>query len=445
MEAFAAALAHADHEIGRVIDALRAAGELDNTLVIFLQGDNGASAEGGPEGALFQQSRMNGQVEDPAYALSRIDDLGGPKLYNHYSAAWGWATDAPFRYYKQIASYFGGTRNGLVISWPERIKTAGLRTQFHYVTDIAPTIYDAAGIRPPTTLNGTRQMPIDGISMKYSFDHPNQPSRRRVQYFEVVGNAGIYQDGWMASMRPTYDPWDYLNARKVDPRKRQWELFNLAEDFTQAKDLSAEQPAKLRAMQKLFWAEARKNNVLPMQPEAGAGAPSPARGRSSFWLPVGLTDMPYGVAPPLANRSFTIEADVTVPRGGAQGVIASQGGRFGGWALYVKDGQPVFHYNALDPHRYSIASPAQLEPGARHLVAHFAYDGGRRGSGGTLTLQVDGRTVAEGRIDRTLPNWISHTEGLSVGRDTQTPVSEDYAVEGSAFNGAFAGIRIKLD
>ncbi|MGE0666504.1 MAG: sulfatase-like hydrolase/transferase [Sphingomonadales bacterium] len=447
MEAYAASVAYMDHEIGRVIQSLKDSGEYDNTLIIFIQGDNGSSAEGGMNGLMFQQSRINGYKEDLAYMVTRIDDIGGPMLYNHFGAAWGWAMNTPFQYYKQVAGYFGGTRNGVVISWPKAIKDkGGLRSQFHYVTDIAPTIYEAVGVDAPAELNGVPQKPIDGIGMEYSFA-ASGPSRRMIQHFEMVGNRGIYADGWVAAMKPYRTPWGITSAADSDPNEQPWELYNVARDFSEADDLSKQNPKKLREMKELFWAEAGRNNVLPLRTDftTQKDMPSLTTGRTVFTFPAGAVRISQDTAPHIVNRSWSVSADVTVPEGGAHGVIATQGGRFGGWGFYVKDGRPVFHYNALDPRRYTVTAPEPLTPGTHKVMARFASDGGKFGPGGVLRLFVDGNQVAQGKIEHTLGNWISHTEGLDIGLDTGTPISEDYAVTDSKFSGGLEKVTITLE
>ncbi|MBI1181165.1 MAG: sulfatase-like hydrolase/transferase [Alphaproteobacteria bacterium] len=445
MEAYAAAVAHMDSEVGRLIQYLKDSGQYDNTLIIFIEGDNGSSAEGGPNGLLFQQSMINGYKEDLDYMVSRIPDIGGPMLYNHYPAAWGWAMDTPFQYYKQIASYFGGTRNGLVISWPNEIKDkGGLRSQFHYVTDIAPTIYQAVGVQAPAMLDGVPQKPLDGVSMEYSFTAPDAPSHRHMQYFEMVGNRGIYKDGWVAAMRPFRQPWG-INEPGAKAETQPWELYHVADDYSEAVDLSKANPQKLRDMQNLFWAEAGRNQVLPIRTELTAeGRPSLAKDRTVFTYPAGMVRISQDTAPHIVNRSFSVEADVVVPQGGAKGVLVTQGGRFGGWGMYVKDDKVVFHYNALDPRRYTIRAQEPLTPGPHKVVADFKSDGGKFGPGGVVTISVDGHQVGQGRVEHTLGNWISHTEGMDIGLDTGTPIDEEYDVADSKFTGDLKGVTIRL-
>ncbi|BCH26655.1 arylsulfatase [Mesorhizobium sp. L-8-3] len=448
MEVFAGALSHADHQIGRIIDAIEEMGELDNTLVIYIQGDNGASAEGTPQGLLNEMTIANNIPEDFSEILRRMDELGGPLTYNHFPVGWAHATNTPFQWTKQIASHFGGTRNGLVISWPARIKDqGGIRTQFHHVIDIAPTVLEAVGVETPAELNGVAQTPIEGVSMAYTFDDANAPSRHRTQYFEELGNRAIYNDGWVAATTPPVAPWIVVGG-KPDVLDYEWELYNVAEDFSQAVNLAEKEPAKLRAMQDLFWIEAAKYNVLPLDNSSVERfdvsiRPSLTRGRSVFTYFPGQVRIPEGTAPDLKNKSFKIGADVEIPAGGANGLIATQGGRFNGWGLYLLDGRPVFHYNLVGVRRFTFAGTEKLLPGKHFILVDFKYDGGALGTGGAVTLNVDDNKVAEGRVDSTYPFRVSLDETFDVGEDTGTPVSEDYKVPFS-FTGTLNRVLIRL-
>ena len=432
MEVYAGALTHADHQIGRILDAVKELGELDNTLVIYIQGDNGASAEGSPQGLLNEMTYFNGVPEDFKEVARRIEELGGPMTYNHYPVGWAHAMDTPFQWTKQVASHFGGTRNGLVISWPARIKDkGGIRTQFHHAIDIAPTILDACGIQFPAVLNGVPQKPVEGVSMVYSFDDAKAPSKRRTQYFEMFANRAIYNDGWVATTTPPVTPWDIF-GKVPDVDDYQWELYHVAEDFSQAVNLAAREPAKLRALQDLFWVEAAKYNVIPIDNSRTerfdvANRPSLTRGRSVFTYFPGQVRIPEGAAPDLKNKSFKIAADVVVPASGAEGIIATQGGRFNGWGLYLLQGKPVFHYNLAGVHRFTVAAKDKLTPGEHVIVADFKYDGGL-GKGAMVTITVNDKPAAQGRIERTTPFRMSIDETLDIGEDTGTPVSEDYRV-----------------
>jgi arylsulfatase len=433
MEVYAAALAHADHQMGRILDVIEAQGELDNTLVVYIQGDNGASAEGGPQGLLNEMTFFNAIPEDFREVLRRMDELGGPKTFNHYPIGWAHAMDTPFQWTKQIASHFGGTRNGLVVSWPARIKDkGGIRTQFHHVIDIMPTILEAAGVATPTSINGVVQKPVEGVSMAYTFDAPTAASKRTTQYFEMLGNRAIYHDGWVAATTPPTPPWS-SEGSSLGVEEYKWELYNVREDFSQANDLAAKEPARLKELQDLFWKEAEKYSVLPIDNSKVerldvSNRPSLTTGRTQFTYYPGLLRIPEGAAPDIKNKSFRISAELEVPAGGAQGMLLTHGGRFAGYGLYVLDGKPVFTYNLAGVARYSVVGKETLKPGKRTVVFDFKYDGGGLGKGGAGTMRVDGRTVATGRIERTLPFRLSLDETLDCGEDTGTPVAENYRV-----------------
>ncbi|WP_231639095.1 arylsulfatase [Sphingomonas profundi] len=452
MEAYAASLAFADAQIGRVIESIRASGQLDNTMVVFIQGDNGGSAEGGLNGLMFEQSGITGTKEDFGWALKNIDKIGGPEVYNHYPAAWGWAMNAPFPWYKQVASHAGGTRNGLVISWPGGIKDAGgLRSQFHYVTDIMPTILQAAKVPVPTNVNGAPQKPLDGISMAYSFTAPAAPSQRHVQVFEMMENVGIYKDGWMAGTLPKRKAWEVgsvsdKKAEGLSVDRRPWTLYDLTKDFSENDDLAAAHPEKLAEMKALFWQEAAKSHILPVHDftQGYEGRPSTIAGHDRFVYHAGLTRAYEKSVPSTIGRSYRIDADVVVPQGGAEGVLITQGGHFGGWGFYVDKGQLVFHYNALGPRQYQVRSVGRVPAGTHTLSADFRRDTPTARSGGTLTLAIDGKPVGSGRIDATLGGWISHNDGLDVGEDTLTPISDDYTIATSRFTGTLGQVVFTL-
>ncbi|MCC6712589.1 MAG: arylsulfatase [Candidatus Dadabacteria bacterium] len=435
MEVYAGALSYADDQVGRIIDALAESGELDNTLVVFIMGDNGASAEGTMQGTTNEvATAANGVTETEEFLLSMIDELGGPLTYNHYPVGWAHAMDSPMQWNKQVASHFGGTRNGMVISWPARIKdTGGVRPQFSHVIDIVPTIYEAANITPPTTIDGVEQKPIEGVSLVYTFDAPDAPTRHGTQYFELVGNRAIYKDGWIASTTPLRLPWVTV-GQEPNPDDFKWELYNVSEDFSQANDLAAENPEKLKEMQDAFDAEAKKYDVYPLDSSFASRAdpairPSLTRGRSEFTYYPGAVRIPEGSAPDFKNKSWAVAAEVNVPEGGADGVLATMGGRFGGWALLVQDGRPEFVYALSNQpgHKYRIASDKPL-PAGNHVVRFsLKYDGGGLGKGADGTLYVDGKEAAKGRISQTIGVRFSLDETFDVGEDTGTPVVEDYA------------------
>jgi arylsulfatase len=435
MEVYAAALSHADYEIGRVIDGIEESGQLDNTLVIYLMGDNGASAEGSMQGTTNEVGTAgNGVPENLEYLLSMIDELGGPLTYNHYPVGWAHAMDSPMQWTKQVASHFGGTRNGMAVSWPARIKDAGgFRHQFCHVIDIVPTILEAVGVPAPTMMDGIEQKPIEGTSLVYTFANASAPGRHSVQYFEMQGNRAIYKDGWMASTTPLRLPWETAVGIEPSPDDFKWELYNVNEDNSQANDLAKENPQKLKELQAAFEAEAQKYNVYPLDSSAAARLdpsirPSLSRGRSEFVFYPGLTRIPEGSAPDFKNKSFSMAAEVEVPPGGAEGVLATMGGRFGGWGLFVLDGKPQFAYafSNQPKHKYRIASSESLSPGKHTVRIDFIYDGGGIGKGGTVRLWVDQRQVAEGRVDRTVVVRFSLDETFDIGEDTGTPVVEDY-------------------
>jgi arylsulfatase A-like enzyme len=448
MEVYAAALAYSDNQMSRILDAIEADGELDNTLVIYIQGDNGASGEGGMQGLLNEMTFFNAIPEDFQEVMRRMDELGGPNTFNHYPVGWAHAMNTPFQWTKQIASHFGGTRNGLVISWPARIKDkGGIRTQFHHVIDIMPTILEAAGVPAPTSINGVAQKPIEGVSMAYTFDNPGAPSKRRTQYFEMLGNRAIYYDGWVAATTPPTPPWSSTGGN-VGVLDYQWELYNVKDDLTQAKNVAASNPAKLKELQDLFWVEAEKYNVLPIDNSKVErldvrNRPSLTQGRNEFTYYDGMIRIPEGAAPDLKNRSFGISAIVTIPEEGAEGVLMTQGGRFGGVGLYVKNGRPVFHYNVVGVARYTIAGEDKLTPGKHVITLDFNYDGGGFGKGGTATLTVDDKKVASDKLKRTIPFRISLDETLDIGEDTGTPVSEDYEVP-FKFTGELEKVTIQI-
>ncbi|MHB9879970.1 arylsulfatase [Pacificimonas sp. ICDLI1SI03] len=446
MEAYAASLSFADAQIGRIIQELKDRGEFDNTMIIFIQGDNGGSAEGSLNGLAFEQSVIN-RVDEPFdFLIQNIDKIGGPDLYTNYPAAWGWALNSPFPWYKQIASHLGGVRNGLAISWPDRIKKPGLREQFLFVSDVAPTIMDAANLPIPETVDGVEQKPVDGLSFLYTIDDAGAESRRQRQVFEVFTNLGIYDRGWWAGTSPARPAWDVSRGAKIPVSERNWELYNLAEDYSQTADLAKRHPEKLEYMKDLFWAEAEKSNILPVRDalEGVAGKPVQSDGRTSFVYQDVITRVPESAAPPTIGKSWRITADIELGDDPANGVLVTQGGKFGGYALYLINGQPVFTYNAIPPRVYSIRSEERIGAGRHRLEMHFAFDGEPSG-GGDVTLSVDGRDVASGRVGATLPIWISHTDGFDVGTDTITAINDDYRVRQSDFSGNLRRLEVRIE
>jgi arylsulfatase len=433
MEVFAGFTAETDHEMGRLLDVVRQLPDADNTLIFYEVGDNGSSAEGGLVGLLNENSFFNGVPETLADNLAHIDELGGPKHFNHFPAGWAWAMDTPFQWTKQIASHLGGVRNPLAVSWPARIKDdGGVRPQFHHVIDVAPTIYEAVGIEFPSVLNGVPQKPLDGVSMLYSFDSASAPGRRRSQYFEMFINRAIYHDGWWAASR-TGIPWESEPPTPIDPDKATWELYHLDEDFSQANDLAASNPTKLKELQELWWSEAARYSVLPLDgrkvPRLSAalqGRPSLSGGRTSFTYYPGVLAVPSGSAPQLLNKSFTITADVQQSATPSDGAIFSQGGSDGGFGLYVRENKPVFVGNFLNREITRVSSSQPLPEGPVKLRAEFDYDGGGLGKGGKLSLYMDGKKVGEGRMQQTQAITLGLGGTLDIGADTGSPVDESY-------------------
>jgi len=374
--------------------------------------------------------------ESLPYLLSIKDELGGPLHYNHYPVGWAHAMCSPFQWTKQVASHFGGTANDLVISWPKRIKQADqVRSQFCHIIDIAPTILEAAGVKEPTMINGVKQTPIEGTSLVYTFDDAKAPTRHKTQYFEMLGNRAIYHDGWMATTTPLRLPWapPAPGTPSVNPDDFQWELYHVAKDFSQANNLVAANPAKLKELQAVFEQEAKKYHVYPLDASFAERAdvnlrPSLTRGRNTFTYYPGTIRVPEGAAPEMRNKDFSVIADVEIPDGGADGMLVTQGGRFGGWGLLLTDGKPEFDYafSNQKQHKYRVAAKEKLAVGNHTIKFDFKYDGPGYGKGGTGTLSVDGKQVAQSKIERTIPVRFSLDETFDVGMDTGTPVVEDY-------------------
>jgi len=449
MEVFAGYGEFADHEAGRVIRAIEDMGQLDNTLIFYILGDNGASAEGGMNGLFNEATYFNGVAENVEDILKRYDDLGGPLSYNHYAAGWAVAGDTPFTWTKQVAANYGGTRNGMVVHWPSRIKARGeVRSQWHHVIDIAPTILEAAALPEPKAVNGTPQTPIEGVSLLYTFDDAGAQSRHTTQYFEIFGNRAIYHDGWLAGTVHRV-PWE-PNPRAT-LQHDSWELYATRTDFSLVNDLAASNSGKLGEMQALFMKEAAKNHVLPIDDRgiervnaALAGRPDLMAGRTSLTVYEGMTGLSENVFINVKNRSHTITAEVEIPQGGADGVILCQAGRFGGWSVYLKGRKPTYTYNWLGLQHFTVAAAEAVPSGTATIRFEFAYDGGKPGSGGTGTILVDGRKVAEGRIDRTQPFIFSADEGVDVGQDAATPVSNDYKERDNKFTGKIHKVTVHV-
>jgi arylsulfatase A-like enzyme len=449
METFAGFGEHTDEQIGRLVDALNDMGVADNTLFIYIVGDNGASAEGGPLGAYNEMMALNGISQDAKINMPHLEDWGGPSTFPHYAIGWAWAGDTPFQWTKQIASHYGGTTNGVVFYWPKRIKDKGeFRSQFTYVTDIAPTVLEAASLPFPTSVNGTVQHPFDGTSMIYSFDNPKAKETHTTQYFEMFGNRGIYHDGWIAATRHSI-PW--IQVQNPPLTEDVWELYHTTDDFSEAHNLAAKDPAKLKEMQDLFTKEAVRNHVLPIDDRrserfnpAIAGRPDLMGSRTELTVYPGMVGMMENAFINVKNRHFTITAPVELHDGNTNGVIISQGGRFAGWTLYMKDGKVHHEYNFFGVERTNIADSSALPAGKHEIKYEFIPDAARPATGGKCILFVDGKQVAQGHIPKTVPFAFSGDEGADVGLDAETPVSDDYKQGDNAFTGTILKVTIDI-
>jgi len=464
VDVYAAYLMYVDHEIGRVIQAVEDMGKLDNTLIIYISGDNGSSAEGTLIGTPNEVAMFNGAMVPVAEQLKYWYDLwGSDKTYNHMAVPWTWAFDTPFSWTKQVASHFGGTKQGMAISWPAVIKDkGGIRNQFHHVIDIVPTILEAARIKQPTEVDGIKQSPIEGVSMMYTFEEKNinAPSTHKTQYFEMMGDHAIYHDGWIASTKVMRPPWDVSGGLGLDPTKYPWELYDLSKDWTQSEDVAGKYPDKLKEMQELFWKEAEKYQVLPldatMVTRAITPRPSITAGRNVFTWTAPLTGTPNGDAPSILNASYNFKAEIEISQGGAEGMLITQGGRFGGYGFYLLQGKPVFTWNLVDLKRIKWKGPDVLAPGKHVLEFDFKYDGlgmgtlafnnmSGLGRSGTGVLKVDGKVVAEQKMERTIPFILQWDENLDVGSDTGTPVDDDDYQVPFAFTGKINKITLTID
>ena len=463
VDVFAAYVAYADYEIGRVIQAVEDLGKLDNTLIIYIEGDNGTSAEGQPNGTPNEVAMFNSANPGVDLQLKYFYDVWGTdRTYNHMSIGWAWAFDTPFSWTKQIVSHFGGTKQGMAISWPKVIKDkGGIRHQFHHVIDIVPTVLEATGIPAPDYVDGIKQSPIEGVSMLYTFDakNANAPSTHKTQYFEMFGDRALYHDGWMASTKVMRPPW-IVNPPKENVLDYPWELYDLTKDWTQYEDVAAKNPAKLKELQDMFWVEAKKYQVLPLdasvQTRIITPRPSLTAGRSVFTWTRPLTGTPNGDAPSLLNSSYNFKAEVEIPQGGAEGMLITQGGRFGGYGFYILNNKPVFLWNLVDLKRIKWEGADPLTPGKHTLEFDFKYAGlGAAtlafgspvglGQGGTGELKVDGKTVASQKMEHTIPFILQWDESLDIGSDTGTPVNDaDYQVP-FTFTGKIDKITLTID
>ena len=449
MEVYAGFMEHTDHHVGRLIDSLAELEILDDTLVYCIVGDNGASAEGTPNGCFNELIVLNGAagLETVEFMTARIDDFGTPKAYNHYAVGWAHAMDTPYQWTKQVASHWGGTRNGTIVHWPNGMEAKGeLRSQFHHVIDIAATVLDAAGLPEPRMVDGIEQMPLHGVSMKPSFDDADSPERRTTQYFEMFCNRGIYHDGWTAVTRHSI-PWIVTEVPPLEADV--WELYG-PDDWTQANDLAGEQPEKVAELQQLFLEEAKKYNVLPLDdrrverfnPDL-AGRPQLIKGTRQL-LFGGMGRLTENSVVVMKNKSHAVTAEIEVPDGPAKGVIVAQGGAFGGWTLYAKDGKPAYCYNLFGLQLFKVTGEEAIPNGTHQVRMEFAYDGGGLAKGGNVTLYLDGKEIGEGRVDATVPMLFSADETTDLGSDSATPVTDDIEAGKTEFTGRVNWVEIDL-
>jgi len=452
MEVYAGFLEYVDYHVGRLLDSLEAAGILDDTLVFYIIGDNGASAEGTLHGTYNEMINFNGAaaLETPEFLKARIDKLGGPESYNHYAVGWAHAMDTPYQWTKQVASHWGGTRNGTIIHWPKGIKAKGeVRSQFHHVIDVAPTILEAAGLPEPLSVNGVQQRPIEGVSLVYSLNDAKAADRHETQYFEMFGNRGIYHKGWTAVTKHK-TPWILVGEKTVPFDDDNWELYDTTKDWSQANNLAKKMPEKLHELQRLWLIEATRYNVLPlddlvaerMNPDT-AGRPVLIKGDSQI-LFGSMGRLSENSVINVKNKSHAVTAVIEVPKSGAEGVIIAQGGNIGGWTLYAKDGKLKYCYNLLGIQHFYVEGKTALSPGEHQVRMEFTYDGGGLGKGGKAALYVDGKKDGEGRIAASAAMVFSADDGCDIGQDTGAPVSPEYGARGNEFTGRVKGVQIAV-
>jgi arylsulfatase A-like enzyme len=452
MEVYAGFLEYTDQQVGRLFEAMRKLGIFDDTLIYYIIGDNGASAEGTLNGTFNEMLNFNGMaaIETPEFLSARIDKFGGPDSYNHYAVGWAHSMNTPYQWTKQVASHWGGTRNGTIVHWPKGIKTQGeLRPQFHHVIDVAPTILEAAGLPQPMSVNGVQQRPIEGVSMVYSFNDAKAAERHETQYFEMFGNRGIYHQGWTAVTRHK-TPWILVGEKTPAFDDDVWELYDTNKDWSQANNLAKQMPEKLHELQRLWLIEATRYNVLPLDDDLGkkmnpdtAGRPTLIKGKTQL-LFSGMGRLSENCVLNLKNKSHSISAQITVPKGGAQGVIVCQGGNIGGWSLYAKGGKLKYCYNLGGVQHFYAESVNAIPEGEHQVRMEFAYAGGGLAKGGKVTLYTDGKKVGEGAVAMTLPMVFSADDGCDVGEDSGSPVSEDYGPVGNRFNGLIKGVQLAI-
>lgn len=449
METFAGFAEHTDAEVGRLVKQLAEIGELDNTLFIYIVGDNGASAEGGPEGSYNEMMALNGVIGKAEQMMPHIETWGGPTTFPHFAIGWAWATNTPFQWTKQVASHFGGTRNGMVMHWPAGFKGAGeVRSQFHHVVDVAPTVLEAAKIPQPARVNGIPQRPMDGVSMLYSTAAPKAADRRTTQYFEMFGNRAIYHEGWVACTRHSI-PW-LLSAKSTPLSEDVWELYHVAEDFSQANNLAAKMPEKLKELQEVFNREALRNHVLPIDDRRSermiptvAGRPDLLGGRKSMTVYPGMTGLMENVFINVKGVHYTVTAEIELSDDKTNGVIIAQAGYFGGWVMYMKDGVARHEYNFFGLERTNIGGKAPLPAGKHTITYEFTPDSAKPGAGGKAVLRVNGAVVAEAQVPKTQPFMFSGDEGVDVGLDSETNVSPDYKQGNNAFTGRIVKVTVE--